>query len=187
LALLWIRRDRGTALKSSPNWWGLPLVALGLGLRYVGASIYFDWLEAVSLLPVLAGFALLLGGTSGWRWCWPSIAFLFFMVPLPYSLEQALREPLRRIGTHAGTYVLQTLGFAAISEGNVIVIEDTRVGVEEACSGLRMLMIFFALSTAVALLSKRVLWERVLIVLSAVPIALVANITRISATAILHR
>jgi exosortase len=109
------------------------------------------------------------------------------MVPLPYSLEQALREPLRRIGTHAGTYVLQTLGFAAISEGNVIVIEDTRVGVEEACSGLRMLMIFFALSTAVALLSKRVLWERVLIVLSAVPIALVANITRISATAILHR
>jgi exosortase/archaeosortase family protein len=68
----------------------------------------------------------------------------------------------------------------------VILLNEVEIGVVEACSGLRMLVIFFALSTGVALLTRRPLWEKTLLVASAIPIALMANITRITATGILH-
>ncbi|MFM8219410.1 MAG: exosortase/archaeosortase family protein, partial [Planctomycetaceae bacterium] len=74
-------------------------------------------------------------------------------------------------------------GFFASSLGNTIFVNDTQVGVAEACSGLRMLMVFVAICIAMALISNRPLWERAVIVVSAVPIALVANILRIVGTA----
>jgi exosortase/archaeosortase family protein len=57
----------------------------------------------------------------------------------------------------------------------------------EACSGLSMLMIFFALSTAVALLIRRPWPERALLVASALPIAILSNIIRITVTGVLHK
>jgi exosortase len=108
------------------------------------------------------------------------------MIPLPYQFERALTGPLQRIGTEASVYVLQTLGFAAHAEGNVIVLRQIRIGVVEACNGLSMLLIFFALSTAVVMLIQRPWPDRVIIFLSAVPIALFCNIVRITATGILH-
>ena len=109
------------------------------------------------------------------------------MVPLPFRLEIALAHPLQRIGTVASTYALQTLGFSAFSEGNVVRMGDIRLGVVEACSGLSMLVIFFALSTAVAIVVRRPPWERLILVASAVPIALACNITRITVTGVLYK
>src|SRR5262249_19167097 len=68
------------------------------------------------------------------------------------------------------------------AEGNVIVLGSGRVEVEQACSGLSMLMIFFALSTAMAILVRRPLADRILILVSAAPIAILANVFRITAT-----
>ncbi len=186
-ALLWMRREQLDVARLKPSWWGLPVLLAGLGLWLAGSSYYFVWVEAVSLIPVIFGLVLLLGGWHAVQWSWPAIAFLAFMIPLPYRVEESMRGPLRRIGTIISTYIMQTLGLPAVAEGNVIVLSnDIRIGVAEACSGLRMLMIFFALSTAVAILSERVMWERILIVLSAVPIALISNITRITVTGVLH-
>lgn len=141
-------------------------------------------------MVALLGCFVLLGGWRSLRWAWPAIAFLFFMLPLPYGLEIALAHPLQRLATEASTYALQTVGFAALSEGNVIIIlndiGETRIGVVEACSGLSMLMTFFALATAVALLIQRPLIDRIVILLSSVPIALFTNVMRITATGILH-
>lgn len=180
--LLWMRRSDFDARKLRANWWGLLLLLAGVALRMAGAYFYFDWIDAVSLMPVIAGVCLLLGGAAFLVWTLPAIAFLFFMIPLPYSLEVLLQQPLRQIGTVSSVYIMQTIGLPALGEGNVIVLGEHRLGVAEACSGLRMLMIFFALTTAVAVISPRPLWERALIVVSAVPIALVTNIIRISVT-----
>jgi len=186
VALLWLRRDLLESDKLRPSWWGLPILLLGIAVRLGGAHYYYEWFDFLSLIPCVAGIVLLVGGWHAIRWAWPAIGFLVFMIPLPYRLEGALRGPLRSIGTMTSTYMMQTVGLAALAEGNVVVVDDVRIGVNEACSGLRMLMIFFALSTAVALLSDRPLWERAVIVLSAVPIALVTNITRITATGLLY-
>jgi exosortase len=187
LFLLWSRRDQLQAEPLRPNWWGLALLAGGLALRFAGIYTFLDWLTAVSLLPCLAGLGVLVGGWPVLRWAWPALAFLIFMVPFPFRVEIALAHPLQRIATKASTFSLQTLGFAAFAEGNVIRLGQIRIGVVEACSGLSMLLIFFALSTAVVLLIKRPLLDKAVIFLSAIPIALVCNILRITVTGILHK
>jgi exosortase len=183
--LLWLRRERleNAELTTAPL--GLMAIGVGLALHLIGGRFSLEWLDMVSLLPVLVGLCLCLGGGAALRWAWPSIAFLAFMLPLPYRVETALSLPLRRLATAASTYVLQTIGFPAVSEGNIIIIEEARVGVEEACNGLGALFTFFAITTGLVLVIQRRWLDKVIIVLSAIPIALFANVIRIVVAAML--
>jgi exosortase len=186
LVFLWLRRDQCKWAEFRPSAWGLPLLAAGCLMRLAGGYYYYFWLERTSLLPALFGLALTLGGWSALRWSWPSIAYLFFMMPLPSRLGLALGGPLQHLGTLSSSYLLEVLGFPAVSEGNVILLRSADLGIVEACSGLRMLITFFAASAAAALLIKKPLWFRILLVLSAIPIALVVNILRITVTGVIY-
>jgi exosortase len=109
------------------------------------------------------------------------------MLPLPYQVERALAYPLQQVATQVSTYALEVLGFQATSEGNIIwVNDDSRIGVVEACGGLSMLLTFFALAVAFALVLPRRPLDKCLVVASAVPIALFANVVRITLTGVLH-
>ncbi|MFL5244247.1 MAG: exosortase/archaeosortase family protein [Gemmataceae bacterium] len=185
--LLWSRRDRINWSMTQPTWWGAGLVVAGSVLRLVGIFSYIEWFDDLSLIPTVAGLVLLWGGWAAFRWSWPAIAFLVFMVPLPYSLEGKFAEQLQMLGTRCSTYSLQTIGYPAFSEGTDILINEERMGVVKACSGLGMLMVFFALSVAVALVIRRPLVDRLVIVASAVPIALIANMMRITTTGVLYQ
>jgi exosortase len=184
LYLLWLRRGRRPAFAPPYCWWGVLLVVAGTLLRLAGAYFYIDWLEGVSLLPCLAGLVVALGGWRALRWAWPALVFLVFMVPLPHRLEVALAEPLRRLATRASTTALRTVGLTAVARGNTIVANGQAIGVADACNGLSMLVTFVAASAAVVLLSRRPLTQKALVLASAVPIALVANVARITTTGV---
>jgi exosortase len=187
LIVLWLRRDRFPADRLSPSWLGVPLlVAAGL-LRLAGSVFAFEWLEAGSLLPALVGVSLLVVGPAVTLWAWPVAAFLVFILPWPFQFDMLLTHPLRRVATVISTYALQTLGIPALARGNIIQINDLEVGVVEACSGLGMLMTFFALSTAVALVIQRPTFDRVVIFLSAAPIGVLMNVGRITVTVFLYQ
>jgi len=108
------------------------------------------------------------------------------MLPLPFRLEGAMAYPLQRVATKVSTYALQTLGFPALAEGNVIHLEDHEIGVVEACSGLSMLFTFIAMATGVVLVIRRPWLDKLLIVASAIPISLLVNMIRITVTGVLH-
>jgi len=186
LVLLWLRREMIRPLPQTGSWWGIAFIALFAGLWL--ASIYFKYYVAarLAIIPCLAGLALLVGGWRALHWSWPSIGFLVFMIPLPGFLSDFLRQPLQRVGTVASVGIIQTLGIPAANRGNVIQLPGGELGVVEACSGLRMLMLFIAVCCGAALLIKRPWWEKALVVVSAVPIAVVANVIRITVTAVLH-
>jgi exosortase len=186
LYLLWQRRDR---LVTEPPMIlpGVAMLLVAAGLRLVGGTFIFDWFDAISLLPTLIGIVMLLGGRAMFRATLPAILFLFFMIPLPYKLETMLGAPLQTLASRGSTFLLQVLGQPAVREGNTIMLNEVRLGVVEACSGLRMLVTFFTFSTGVALLIRKPLLERLCIVLSAVPIALVTNILRITATGVMYQ
>jgi exosortase len=186
LALLWVRRARLVEGDKNPSTWGLPFFAVGAVAQLAGAYFLVDWLSRFPLLAYLAGIAVLLGGWRAFHWAWPSIAFLAFMIPLPWRLETALGPPLQSMATSASTCLLQTLGVMAFAEGNVIQLSEGQINVVEACSGLSMLITFTALSTAAAIVVKRPLLDRVVLVASSIPVALFANVIRITGTAILH-
>ncbi len=186
LYLLWLRRDQ---LRTDPPMLvpGVAMLLLAAGLRAVGGTFIFDWFDAIALLPALLGVTMLLGGRAMLRGALPAILFLFFMIPLPYKLETMLGGPLQTLASRGSTFMLQVLGQPAVREGNTIMLNEIRLGVVEACSGLRMLVTFFTFSTAVALLIRKPHLERCCIVLSAVPIALVTNILRITATGVMYQ
>jgi exosortase len=186
LALLWMRRAQLNGVKPDISNWGLAFLGLGAIVQLGGGYFRIGTLEGLALLPFLGAMALLLGGWPVLKWAWPSIAFLGFMIPLPWRLENALGAPLQYVATTVSTYLMQSLGFMAFAEGNVIQLSEARIGVVEACSGLSMLITFVALSTAAALIVKRPLLDRIGLVASSIPVALLANILRITATGILH-
>lgn len=186
-ALLWMRRGRlMEAGRPRPTWWGLVPVAIGAGLQLAGGYYRFQWFEGLCLLPYMAGLALLVGGWKYLAWAGPSIVFLGFMVPLPWRVETAMGPPLQFLATAASTYLLQTLGFMAFAEGFVIQLNEGKIGVIEACNGLSMLMTFIALSTAAAMVVRRPLADRLVLVASSIPVALLANVARICLTGVLH-
>ena len=183
--LLWIRRGHLRAADLHARWWGLGIVALAGLLRLLSHFFYQTWLDTGSFLICLAGIAAAAGGRRALIWAGPAILFLIFMLPLPFRVQTALGGSLQRVATAASTYALQTLGVPAVSEGNVILLTNTRLGVLEACNGLSMLFTFFALATAVAILAPRGWPEKIVIFLSAVPIAILANLVRITVTGLL--
>lgn len=192
-AIVYVRWQENRVDDRRPQTLGLAFVAVGCVLAAFGALIYFDWLQMASLLLVLHGIAMLVGG----RWLagitWPGTAFLLFMIPMPYAIEVSLAQPMQSFAASASTTCLQLLGYTALQRGNTIALRDTvlgteaLLGVEEACSGLRMLVVFFAIATSIALLLQRSWLHRWLIVLSAAPIALICNIVRITATGAMHQ
>ena len=185
--VLWFRRDRFPGLPSRGSWWGVPLLLLAAVLRMGGALFAFEWLDAGSLVPALAGVLLLTLGPRVALWSWPGAVFLLFILPWPWQFDVLLTYPLRRVATICSTFALQTMGIPALARGNIIVIDELEVGVVEACSGLGMLMTFFALSTAVAFVIQRPLRDRLLVFASAVPIGVLMNVVRITVTVFLLR
>ena len=184
--LLYHRRDKLNLDAMQANFLGLVLLAAGLGMRLTSTYLFFHSFEQLSLIPAVAGLTLLFGGWAAMRWAWPSLLFLVFMIPLPFSIATALAGPLQSLATVSATFIMQTMGLPAISEGNIILLNEHQIGIVEACSGLRMLVVFFALSTGVVLISNRHWIDRTIIFLSAVPIALLSNLVRITATGILY-
>jgi exosortase len=185
LYVLWLRRAHRTDLVGT-SWVGILLLLAASLLYFLGAYSYFSWLDSTSFLISIGGLCALLGGRAGLCWAWPSIAFLIFMVPVPYRVETTLGQPLQRLATVVSTYALQVLGLPAFSSGNTIIINDYTIGIIDACNGLGASYMVLACAVGAALLTHRPLVDKIILVASAIPIALVANATRVTLTGVLH-
>ena len=114
--------------------------------------------------------------------------FLFFMVPLPQSLVNVVAFPLQLIAADFAVETLHLLHIPALREGNIIHLADTQLFVAEACAGLRSLMALGALAVVFAYFFRKNPIERVIIVASAIPIAIFVNAFRVALTGYLaHR
>lgn len=187
LSFLWARREYFPGFAPRLAWWGLLLVIVSIAMRYAGALVYLGAVDAWSMLLWVAGATWFMGGWKLVRWSAPSIAFLWFMIPLPYRVERWLSLPLQSVATKLSCSLLQCLGQPALSEGNTILLGEHQLEIEEACSGLRIFVGIAALAFAYLVLVRRTWWEKLLLVASIVPIALIANSTRIVITGVLYQ
>ena len=143
--LLWRAAKAGQLTLGRPSALvGGLVLAAALGLRWLAGGLMFHQLDCVALLLSLAGLAVAAGGVPLVRAAAPAVLFLAFMVPLPYDVERNVGGPLKVVATQSSTFLLQTLGYPAVAEGHVILIDEVRLGVVDACSGLKMLMTFAA-------------------------------------------
>ena len=184
---LWARRDRFPGLEAKWAWPGLGLIGLSIGVRMLGAHYFLGSVDGWSILLLVAGVVCLLGGARVLWWALPSIGFLWFMIPLPFSAERMVSLPLQWVATKLSCWALVSLGQPALSEGNTILINDFQLEVAQACSGLRIFVGIVALAFAYVIIVRRAWWEKVFLLVSVVPIALIANSTRIVVTALLNQ
>lgn len=171
------------ALKPMPIL-GIGLLVAILGLRAIAGALLFYQLDAASLLLALVAVCIAFGGFPLLKQTGPAIAFLIFMIPLPYELERNVGAPLKTAATVSSTFLLQTLGLPAIRDGNLILIDEVRLGVVDACSGLKMMVTFAAFSVGATLLIQRSRFEKLMILLGIVPVAILSNVLRITATGV---
>lgn len=183
--LLWHRRSKLASVAGGGSWWALPFFAAWALVRLSAAYFSYQTLDEESMVLFLMGLALLIGGQKAFVWAWPSIVFLLFMMPLPSWLSVQLSLPLQQFATRVTVFILQTLGVPSTALGNIIILsEGQRLEVAQACSGLRMLTLFFTICVGAAVVIHGSRWEKLVIVASAIPIAIVCNIARITLTAL---
>ncbi len=185
--LVWLDRRRLRECAFDPSWLGVGVLLFAQGVRLFGLLFVFQSAERYSLVITIAGLVLLvLGREVFWQLRW-ILLFLFLMVPLPGKVHNAISGPLQGIATEGAVVFLELFGITVSREGNVIVLnENVPVAVAEACSGLRMLTAFVVVAATLAYVVNRPAWQKTLLVVSSVPIAILCNLVRLFATALLY-
>ncbi len=184
--LVWKAWQAGPLAPRPLPWLGCGLLAATLAMRALAGSLLFHQLDAASLLVALVAVTLAAGGVPLLKRVGGGLLFLMFMVPLPYELERNVGQPLKTAATVSSTFLLQTLGQPAVRDGNLILIDEVRLGVVDACSGLKMLVTFAAFSVGAALLIRRSRFEKLMVLLGIIPVAIVTNVLRITATGLAY-
>lgn len=181
----WERRAALRRCPIEPSWWGVLPLALGALSLAVGRLGVELMAMRVSFVLTLHGLVLLLLGRSVYRTLLFPMLFLFLMVPLPQSLVNIIAFPLQLMAADLAVEALHLLAIPALREGNIIHLPNTQLFVAEACSGLRSLMALGTLAVVFAYFFRRNPIERAVILLSAVPIAILVNAFRVGLTGIL--
>jgi exosortase len=165
------------------QWVGSVFLAIALLGRLVTIPLPIPFLGDVAFLIGLAAMFTLLCGTAALKRYWFAFFFLIFMVPLPIALYSKIASPLQLLASRVASTVMNATGVPVLCEGNKMTLPGgLQMFVAEACSGMRQLTGFLALTTAVAYLTTRPIWYRIVIMVSSLPIALSANIARVMLT-----
>ncbi len=184
LYLAWERRERFLATVQAPSLWGLAVVAGSIFVLLAGVLGSELFLTRISIVGCVVGAVLFL---SGWKrlfvMAFP-IAILLLMIPLPAIIFNQIAFPLQLLASRVGESTLTAVEIPVLREGNVLVLANTTLEVAEACSGIRSLVSLLTLGIVFGYFTDSRLWMRVLIALSTVPIAIVANGGRVAGTGI---
>ena len=181
--------------QTRPNYLGL-LLLLGVLAFYVFNVVSpsgYAYFRPLSVIAALGAVVLFLGGWRLVRHTWLPILFLVFAIPLPRRYYEGMTIPLRQISASVATALLNLLpGVDATASGVVIDIVynghrlEPALDVAEACSGMRLLMAFLALGVAMAYLHHRPAWQRIVLLASTVPIAVLCNVIRVAVTGFIY-
>ena len=178
--LVWTHREKIQSLTAKPYNAGLLLILFGLASYYVGTLGAELFVTRTSFIVVLAGLVLFLGGLDYLKALAFPLGYLIFMIPLPAIVFNAIAFPLQLLASKLGTGVMQGIGLPVLREGNLLYLPNMTMEVVEACSGIRSLISLLALAAVFAYLSTKSSWKRLVLVASAVPIALAANALRVA-------
>jgi len=183
--LIWQRRHELMAIKPSPDWRGLGLVLYGTAQLYVatlGAELF---LARTAFVITIFGAVWMLGGLFMLRKLFFPLFLLFFMVPIPAVIYNRITFPLQLLASRLAGDALSVLGLPVLREGNILELPEQRLSVVEACSGIRSLLTLTFLSLVFGHFFEKKTWIRAVLFLSTVPIAIVANASRVTLTGVI--
>ncbi len=185
---IWLKRDRIFANPLQASWSGLFVLLLGLAWYSICAlgptTLHHHNLMGVGVAMAITGLAIFIFGWRAMRWMWfPLIYLIVFGQTISDRFMEVVTFKLQDIAAVGSFHGLSILGLDLTRSGNTLEIfydgTSHPLNIAEACSGMRMLMAFFALGVAMAATSLQFTWQRVLLVAMALPTAVFVNILRV--------
>ncbi|MGA2070347.1 MAG: exosortase/archaeosortase family protein [Sedimentisphaerales bacterium] len=181
--------------RTKPSYAGL-LLLVCIILFYVFNTVTpagYGYFRQLSAVGALGAVVLFLGGWSLLKHTWLPVIYLLFAIPLPDEILRSATIPMRLWAASASTGIFNLFPHLEAT-ANGVVIElvykgqalEPPLDVAEACSGMRLLMTFFALGVAMAYLHYRPAWQRLVLLASTVPIAIICNIVRVTITGFIY-
>jgi exosortase len=182
---VWIKREELGRIEISGSAVGGLFLA---GTLVVYLVSFVGGIAVFARLMIVFSLFGLLWSCMGWQvvrvLAFP-LGFLVFMVPVPDSVLGMVSFPLQLLATKTAGGVIQFCSIPVYREGNMLYFVHTQLEVAEGCSGIRSIMALTMLSVIFAHLSGNEWWRKALLIFSAIPIAMLANILRVSGTGIL--
>jgi exosortase len=156
------------------------------GVQFLVATLGVElFLTRSAFVITIIGAVLLLGGTVILKKLAFPLFLLFFMVPIPALIYNSVTFPLQLLASRLAAEALTVLSIPVMREGNVLELPNQTLSVVEACSGIRSLLSLTFLSLVYGYFFERKIWIRVVLFFSTVPIAIVANGSRVTLTGVL--
>ena len=179
---VWERQYRLRGLPAEGSAWGLTLIAVALGLFFVGLLGGINYLPRASAVFLLLGGILWIGGPRWTRELAFPVLFLLLMIPLPQFALIRIAFPLQVFAAEMAESALYTLGVPIFRTGNVIHLAHTQLEVAQACSGLRSLLALITTGVVFAYFFGRTALQRLIVVALSIPIAILVNAVRVAGT-----
>ncbi len=196
LYFLYHRKDEILSVKPEPNYLGLFFMIAGFlifAFNLAAPSLRITYASPLLMLGILGSTVLFMGGWKLLKVTFLPIAFLIFAVPLPPTYYAKLTMPMQKIAAQAAAAFLNLFGQIEVTLKGVtidVIYKGQRVeppiDVAEACSGMRLLMAFLALGVAMAYLYHRPLWQKLVLLASTIPIAILCNCVRVVITGYIY-
>lgn len=208
--ILWSQRDKFAAEPARPSvLLGGLAVAFALFALWTGVAGAELYTQRLSLVLLIAGTVVYFWGLAFLRLILVPLGLLILAIPVPAIIFNKVAFPLQLFASRCAVWSMSVLGIPVLRQGNVIELkplnsfETRKLEVVEACSGIRSLMTLLTLAVVFAYftyprsndsngpggkfgwLRSYGFWRSVIIVLSAVPIAILTNAARVSGTGIL--
>jgi exosortase len=171
-------RLRGLVKRPRPSGWIALL--LGLGILLAGWSVGSCFLEAISAPVLVSGWVLATLGPDHLRTLAFPVGFLLFLAPLPHAAVDVVSLHLQRFAAWFGAQAATLLGVPVYQEGVVIHMASGLLRVAEVCNGLRFMTALVVLTVALAHTVQLRPARQVVLVASAVPLAVLANAIRVA-------
>jgi len=183
--LAWQKKDKLKLATISISLWGNVVLFLSLATHVLSYAGGLAFPSRVALVLSLLGLIWSSLGLEIAKIIFPPVMFLLFMIPVPYSLMNFVSVPLQLMATRISGNIIVACSIPVYREGNILYFMNTQLEVAEACSGIRSVMALTMLAVIFASMLQDGWKKRTIMVVSAIPIAMIANILRISGTGIL--
>ncbi|MHC4397086.1 MAG: exosortase/archaeosortase family protein [Planctomycetota bacterium] len=181
-------------LKTRPNYLGLVFLICGIVFYPLNiVHFHYGYFRPLTMIATLGAIVLFLGGWALVKHSWLPVAFLVFAVPLPHRHYVAFTMPMRKLASTIASALMNLVNDMQTTANGVVIDViykghrlEPPLNVAEACSGMRLLMAFLALGVAMAYLHYRPVWQRIILLASTIPIAILCNIVRVSVTGFIY-
>jgi exosortase len=182
--LLWRRRDLLAQAPLEGSTIGLPLIVVALAMLVIGSLGGEPFVARLSLPLALFGIVVFLMGGRVARHVWVPIAYLAFMIPLPYLTLKALMYQSRLFDAGLTATALGWLGVPVLRDGVMLHLPNMTLEVADDCSSVPAIAALLALGAAYAQMQARPTWIRATLTLAAAPLGLLSNIIRLILTSL---